>query len=218
MARTRQPQHDQARRLAVALASFVRAQDGLPLDAVAVSGECLSHASQLLALLGKGKPTQHLRSPAGRRPVHDRAWAHSCLIDIALADPDGMPSQAKLLRALEQRFEAASRTVPGETWLKTVVRDFQTEAREFEFDAVAAYQASTALQHVFPNATEFLRFRRAKVMAARTWAEKPEARAQFASPEKLLESAFHNGFKRAPEDRISAHSRLPGCRYLRSNR
>lgn len=215
----RRPQHDdRARRFAVALASFVRAQDALPLAAVAVSGECLSHASQLLALFGNGKPTQHLRSPAGRRPVHDRAWASSCLMDIALADPDGMPSQAKLLRALEQRFEAASRTVPGETWMKTVVRDFQTEAREFEFDAVAAYQASTALQHVFPNATEFLRFRRAKVMAARTWAEKPEARAQFASPEKLLEYAFHNDFSYNRDNSIRAHSRLHARRGLRSTR
>lgn len=216
MARRRPQLDDRARRFAVALASLCRAQSRLPLAAVAEDAQCLSHASELLAILQDEKPAQRLRSPAGRRPVHDRAWAHSCLLDIALRDPDGMPSQARLIRSLEERFAAAGKVTPGDTWMKSVVRAFHAEAREFELDAAATHQASPELRAVFPDVGDFLRFRRAKALSARAWTEDSALRSQFASPEKLLEAALNKGFPHNSAASIHAHSRLPQARKVRA--
>ncbi|PZF76413.1 hypothetical protein DK847_14660 [Aestuariivirga litoralis] len=208
MARVRQQQDDRARRLAVALASFCRAQAGLPLQAVAESTECLSLASVLLTLAQTEKPLQRHRKPAGRHPVHDRAFAKAALLDFAVRDPDGMAHQAALIRELERRFEASGHAMPGETWMKQTVREFQAEADTFEMDAAATFAASQTLQGIFGDLGDFLRFRRAKTRASQLWQDNSELRAQFTSPEKLLEAAFHNGSTPTCEAPIRAHSRL----------
>lgn len=208
MARARQQQDDQARRLAVALASFCRSQAGLTLQAVAESAECLSLASEVLNLAQAEKPLQRHRKPAGRRPVHDRAFAKAALLDFVTQDPDGMAHQAALIRELERRFEASGHAMPGETWLKQTVREFQTEASAFEMDAAAAFAASGTLQGIFGDLGDFLRFRRAKARASQLWDNNSELRAQFETPEKLLEAAFFNVSTPICETPIRAHSRL----------
>ncbi len=98
----------------------------------------------------------------GRKPVHDRDWAHAALLDEAMLDPDGLPDRRQLIEALHHRFEAAGRPVPGETWMKNAVRTFLADAAAFEAEAVARFRASTELQAVFLTEAEFLRFRRAR--------------------------------------------------------
>lgn len=208
MARGRQHHEDRARRIAVALASFCRAQAGLPLEAVAESAECLSLISEVLTLADADKPAQRLRSRAGRPQVHDRQFAKAALLDYVTQDPDGMATTSRLVRELEARFDASGHRTPGETWLKAVVREFQAEAAAFELDAAAAFTASLELQTIFEDLATFLRFRRAKCRAAQLWHDNSELRAQFASPELLLEALFLKGFTPAGEPAISAHSRL----------
>lgn len=213
----RRHQHDtRVRRFAAALASFVRAGQAMPVAAVADDGECLRHAAELLALMAPEKPASRPRSAAGRPPVHDRAWAHACLLDIALADPDGMPTQASLTRGLLARFDAAGKAAPGETWIKSVVRDFHREAREFELEAAATFNASRDLQTVFEDLRSFLRFRRAKARAALSASTHPELRALIQAPDKSQEAACHKRSSRSVGAGISAHSRLSGSRRSRA--
>ena len=154
----------------------------------------------------------------GRKQVHDRQLAKSALLDFVTTDPDGMPHQAELIRQLERRLESAGHAMPGETWLKSVVREFQADVRTFELDAAETYRSSPALQEIFANLQDFLAFRRSKARAKQLWAEKPELRAQFLSPEMLLEASLHKGFSAKQPQGISAHSRLPVSRRLESYR
>jgi hypothetical protein len=208
VARRKQLQEERARLFAIALASFCRAQAALPLPAVAESPECVSLVSELLALVPAEKPAQGLRKVAGRHRVHDRNLARSALLDFVSRHPDGMVHQAALIRELERRFQTAGYPVPGETWLKSTVREFQSEVEAFELDAADTFRASQSLQAVFSDLDDFLRFRRAKGRAMLAWQDSPEIRAQFASAEKLLEAALHNGFPQHRQERINAHLRL----------
>lgn len=213
---SRHKQDDRARRLAAALSSFCRAQVDLPVHAVAQDDECLRLAAEIIRLQTPGSPPSATSAKAGRRPRHDRRFARAALLDFVTRHPDGMPHQAAMCRELERRFEATGLEVPGETWLKKAVREFQEDAAAFEVEAADTFRASPALQAVFADLDEFMRFRRAKTSAMAAWQRSAELRAQFSSPEKLLEAAFHNGSKPARRARNNANLRLSRSAKIRS--
>lgn len=178
------------------------------MEAVAESAECLALVSEVLTLAEAEKPAQRLHNRAGRPPKHDRQFAKAALLDFVTQDPDGMATPARLVRELEARFEASGHAMPGETWLKQTVREFQAEAAAFELEATSTFTASPIFQSIFGDLGSFLAFRRTKLRASQIWDNNSELRAQFASPELLLEAAFHNGFQPDGGAAISAHSRL----------
>ena len=153
-----------AGQFALALASFMRAQASLPLQAIAGNQQCLDLAGQLLGLLqAPQKPDMAPRRGGGRPPRHDAEWAQSALLDAVVRDPDGVPCrQAVLVEWLASAFTAAGRPVPGAWWLKSQARLFQEYSMAFEAEALAKFRASPDLRTIFASEAEFLRFRRQK--------------------------------------------------------
>ncbi len=186
---------ERAGRLALALAAFAREIGRGAEDPERIDRASAVLAGALVAALERhgitGRPDNATR---GRKPVHDRAWAHAALLDEAMLDPDGLPDRITLLNALRRRFEAAGRPVPGETWLKNAVRSFLADAAAFESEAVTRYRTSAELHAVFANEAEFVRFRRARRRADAVWRSSPDVRAQFDHPQKFMEAALHEGF------------------------
>jgi hypothetical protein len=197
MALARQ-QQDRARQFAVALASFCRAQSALPLPAVSDDPECLRLASEVFSLLRAGHPSRG--ALRGRRQLHDRHLAKSALLDFVTRHPDGMLHQAALVRELARRFEAAGLTVPGQTWLKQTVREFESEASAFEMEAISSFRASPALQAAFESEVRFLAFRRAKQRIEDIWRKSPSLRSRYSTPSEFLESVMNADASHALED------------------
>lgn len=191
-------------RLATALARCLCAHAGGTPEAWHQTVDAL--LGELSAALGH-RPVMDGRR--GRKPVHDRQLAKAALLDFVTTDPDGMPHQAALVRELEHRLQASGHPIPGETWLKATVREFMEEAATFERDAAQTWHASPTLHAVFPSLRDFLAFRRSKARADQLWRQHSHLRSQYASPEKLLEAAFHKGFPAPQQEAISDHSRLP---------
>jgi hypothetical protein len=193
-------QQDRARQFAVALASLCHALRALPLPEIAGDPECLRLASEVLSLLNAGHPSRVACSKPGRRPRHDRHWAKSALLDHVTRHPDGMLHQAALVRELANRFEAAGLTLPGQTWLKRTVREFESEVSAFEMEAAATFCASPALQAAFESEVQFLAFRRAKRRIEDIWRKSPRLHSRYSTPSEFIESVMNADASSALED------------------
>ncbi len=105
------------RRLAVALSAFAREIGRGAEDPERIDRACAALADAVVAALeGHGSRVTPANATRGRKPVHDRDWAHAALLDEAMLDPDGLPDRRQLIEALHRRFEApASRCLetPG---------------------------------------------------------------------------------------------------------
>ncbi|MFT3673553.1 hypothetical protein [Aestuariivirga sp.] len=190
---TAQKESDAAQ-LALALAEFIERYRRIKLGRASEDAGCLRIANHLIKIV-KRTAEKKSKSPAGRKPTHDRQWCRSALLDIMTRDPDGLPPvQASMVEMLRLRLEHDGRPMPGDTWLKKIVSEFYAEARLFEEDAIEKFKRSKALHRTFDgDFSKFLAFRRSRLGMDEEWRRSPEMQKKYPTKEAYIDHILSGG-------------------------
>lgn len=135
-----------------------------------------------------GQPTL----PGGRRgpkPRFDVEWAEAQLLDLAIADPDGLPKrQGDMAKRLLARFVAADLPQPSVAWALKVVGAFYEKAALHEQESRQKFRADPALQILFESEDRFVACCRMRDRVDEKWAKDMALHEQFSSAADYLNS------------------------------
>lgn len=130
------------------------------------------------ALLGRGRA----KGRGGRRPVHDRSWAESQLIAMAI-DPDGVGDcQSDIAERLQLRFEAAGKRAPGRSWVQEVVGQFLQRSRVHETEAHERFLRTAELSSAFGTAENYAKFCAWRMRIEERWLSEKDLQRRYQTP------------------------------------
>lgn len=142
----------------------------------------------LQPLLGQPRPSGSKRGP---KPRFDTAWAEAQLLDLAIADPDGLPTgQGVMAARLLARFVAADRPQPSVAWASKVVGAFYRKAALHEQEARQKFRADPGLQILFESEDRFVACCRMRDRIDEKWAKDKTLHERFATPADYLNSVL----------------------------
>ncbi len=125
----------------------------------------------------------------GPKPRFDVEWAEAQLLDLAIADPDGLPKrQGDMAKRLLARFVAANLPQPSVAWVLKVVGAFYRKAALHEQESRQKFRADAALQILFEDEERFVACCRMRDRVDEKWAKDKTLHDRFATPAEYLNS------------------------------
>lgn len=145
------------------------------------------------AVLGALRPLLEQRMTiAGKRGPKrrfDTEWAEAQLLDLAIADPDGLPERQGVMAArLLARFVATKKPQPSIAWAMKIVGAFYRKATLHDQESRQKYRDDPSLQILFQNEDRFVICCRMRYRVDEKWAKDKTLHERFSTPADYLNS------------------------------